>query len=187
MSSKAFLLLVLLLPAWSGVCIAAPKNPDVGGDFTLTDHESRRFELEQLRGKVVLMYFGYTSCPDVCPIELANMSQFVDSLGSKKNNVQVLFVTVDPARDTPARLKEYVGFFHEDFIGLSGSDEEIDRVKDVFHVQSRIYRESADAAEYSVDHNASLFVIDQTGKLVNIVPFGFPLSHVANILQQLFE
>ncbi len=171
---------------WS-MSAAGQQNSTIGGDFTLTDHESNHFELQQLRGKVVLMYFGYTHCPDICPVELASMAQFVESLGAQKDSVRVLFVTVDPARDTPERLKEYVGYFHDDFIGLSGSEDEIDRVKKIFHVQSQMFRASESDTEYSVDHNASLFVIDKKGELATIVPFGFPLSHVANILQPLLN
>jgi cytochrome oxidase Cu insertion factor (SCO1/SenC/PrrC family) len=185
MKTKVILLVVML--ACSAISTAAQQGMDIGGNFTLTDHEARRFELQQVRGKVVLMYFGYTSCPDVCPIELAGMAQFFESLGVQKDSVQVLFVTVDPARDTPARLKEFVGFFHKEFIGLSGSEEEIDQVKKTFHVQSKIFRKTGSDANYSVDHNASLYVIDQTGKLVNIVPYGIPLSHVASILEELLK
>lgn len=177
-----------LMLAWPGLSEAELNSPDIiGGDFTLTDHESRRFELAQLRGKVVLMYFGYTSCPDVCPVELASMAKFVELPNIQHDKLQVLFVTVDPARDTPARLKEYVSYFHKDFMGLTGSKEEIDRVTKIFHVQSKINRKTNDDTNYSVDHNASLFVIDQSGRLVNIVPFGFPLSHVASILQELMK
>ena len=186
MITKAVILAIML--TCSGLSDAGQVKPEIiGGDFTLTDHDSRRFELTQLRGKVVLMYFGYTSCPDICPVELADMATFVDSLNKQSNNVQVLFITVDPARDTPARLKEYVGYFHKDFIGLSGSEEDINQVKKTFHVQSTIVRKTDNDANYSVDHNASLYVIDQSGELVNIVPYGFPLSHVASILQELLK
>lgn len=120
-----------MLVVWS-MSAVGQNSSTIGGDFTLTDHESNHFELQQLRGKVVLMYFGYTHCPDICPVELAGMAQYVESLGAQKDSVKVLFVTVDPVRDTPERLKEYMGFFHDDFIGLSGSEDEIDQVKKSF-------------------------------------------------------
>ena len=161
------------------------KGDEVGGDFSLTDHNGQAFELAQLRGKVVLLFFGYTHCPDICPTELASMAQFSRSLGVHSEKIQILFVTVDPARDTPSRLKQYVHYFSKNIIGLSGSDQEIEVVKEAYHVQSQIYRANEQAQTYSVDHSAKLYVIDQTGKLVNIVPYGFPITQVATIVNDL--
>ncbi len=157
----------------------------VGGDFTLIDHHGQTFNLKQLRGKVVLVFFGYTFCPDICPTELASMAQLNRTLGTQKDQLQVLFITVDPARDTPEQLKEYVRFFSEDLIGLSGSEQQIEAVKQAYHVQSKIFRKHASDQNYSVDHSANLYVIDQAGKLVNIVPYGFPLAHVEQIVRAL--
>ena len=173
------------------VITVALSNPSfaqtsaVGGDFTLIDHHGQTFNLTQLRGKVVLIFFGYTYCPDICPTELASMAQLIRTLGTQKDQLQVLFITVDPARDTPAHLKDYVRFFSEDLIGLSGSEQQIEVVKQAYHVQSKVFREQASDQHYSVDHSANLYVIDQAGKLVNIVPYGFPLAHVEQIVRTL--
>ncbi|MEE9321596.1 MAG: SCO family protein [Granulosicoccus sp.] len=181
----------LLAIAFSVILIwpikSSAKNPEVGGDFSLTDHNSQQFELQQLRGKIVLLFFGYTYCPDICPTELAEAAQLVQTLGSESRDIQILFVTVDPSRDTPEHLKEYMSFFSPNMIGLSGSDEEIKAVTAAYHVQSQSNRKSASDQNYTVDHSASLFVIDQTGKLASIVPYGFPRTHVGKIVRHLLR
>lgn len=178
----AMLVIVLFFP---GLSNSSPD--DIGGDFSLTDHNGQHFALKQLRGKVVLLFFGYTYCPDICPTELASMAKLTRSLGARKNKVQVLFISVDPARDSPEQLKAYVRFFSKDLVGLSGSEAEIEAVKDAYHVQSRVFREDENDENYSIDHSANLYVLDQQGKLVNIVPYGFPLMHVEEIVYALLE
>ena len=98
----------------------------VGGDFVLTDHNGQRFELSSLRGKAVLIFFGYTSCPDVCPTTLSKLSAVYKDLGKDANRVKTLYITVDPDRDTPAVLKEDLGSFDLDALGLTGTKPEID-------------------------------------------------------------
>ena len=163
------------------------KAETVGGDFSLIDHHGSTFELKQLRGKAVILFFGYTYCPDICPTELAGIASLLNSLEGSKEKVQALFVSVDPERDTPEKLKEYVGFFSPELIGLTGTLEQIDSVKKQYHVQASIYREDENSERYSVDHSANLYVIDQQGGLASIVPYGFPISHVKSILSALIE
>lgn len=167
--------------------VASVKAEPVGGDFSLVDHHGSTFKLEQLRGKVVLLFFGYTYCPDICPTELAGIASLLNSLEGSEEKVQALFVSVDPERDTPEKLKAYVSFFSSELIGLTGTAEQIDSVTKQYHVQASIYRADENSERYSVDHSANLYVIDQQGKLASIVPYGFPINHVKSILTALMS
>src|SRR5579862_3996206 len=100
----------------------------VGGDFALTDDNNQPFELSSLRGKAVLIFFGYTSCPDVCPTTLSKLSSVQKQLGPDATRVKTLYITVDPDRDTPAVLKADLGYFDLDALGLTGTKSEIDNV-----------------------------------------------------------
>jgi len=164
-----------------------PKNQKantVGGDFTLTDHHGKPFNLAQLRGKVALIFFGYTHCPDVCPTELARMAQLLKQLGEDADKVQGLFVSVDPERDTPEILNLYVPYFHSSLIGLTGSRKQIQTVTDAYHVQTKVQQNQRTDTHYFVDHTANLFIIDGQGKLAQIVPFGFPAQHILDAVQR---
>ena len=134
-----------------------------------------------------MLLFGYTYCPDICPTELAGIASLLNSLEDSEEKVQALFVSVDPERDTPEKLKDYVGFFSPELIGLTGTLEQIESVKNLYHVQANIYRADENSDRYSVDHSANLYVIDQQGKLASIVPYGFPVSHVQSILSALID
>jgi protein SCO1/2 len=138
--------------------------PDKAPDFTLTDHQGRPFRLSEQRGKVTLLFFGFTSCPDVCPVGLAKLAEVQRSLGEDGEDVQVLFVTVDPERDTAEALGRYVTAFHPSFIGLRGTQEELDAVYKAYGVLAE-KRELADSAlGYTVDHSAYFYLIDRAGQ-----------------------
>jgi cytochrome oxidase Cu insertion factor (SCO1/SenC/PrrC family) len=166
---------------------AAFASSDPGGDFILTDHNGQPFNLRDYRGKVVLLFFGYTFCPDVCPTELATISSILNKLKNYNDQVLGVFVTVDPQRDTQEKLKEYVTFFSKDLVGLRGSPEEIETVKTAYRVKVQINRKNPDDQYYSVDHSANLYVVGQNGKLASIIPYGFPAKHVLEIVDQLLS
>jgi cytochrome oxidase Cu insertion factor (SCO1/SenC/PrrC family) len=152
-------------------------------DFSLTDHAGKTFHLHDLRGKVVLVFFGYTFCPDVCPIELQHMATALKHLGEDALNARGLFVTVDPERDSPRVLGQYLNYFDAGLVGLTGTRRQIDAVASQFRV---IYQKNPHTnSQYTMDHTANLFVIDQTGKLDTIVPFGFPAAHIEKLLRDL--
>ncbi len=152
-------------------------------DFTLIDHNGKPFHLRDQRGKVVLVFFGYTLCPDVCPIELQHMASAIKRLGSDSTRVRGLFVTVDPEHDTPEVLARYVSFFDSALVGLTGSGEQIAAAAKRFRV---VYRKNAQSSsQYTLDHTANLFVIDPHGRLSTIVPFGFPAAHIENLLRDM--
>ncbi len=166
--------------------VAAAANADTqrfGGDFSLTDQNGKPFDLQQLRGKVVVLFFGYTFCPDVCPTELSHVSMVLNKLDGDADRIQGLFVTVDPKRDTAAVLKKYLGYFHKSLIGLTGSQQEIEAVARMYRVKYR--RHGEQEGNYSMDHSANLYVIDQRGEVATVVPYGFPAQHVLRVVQSL--
>ena len=176
------LLLGATLQSNSGT-IYASETSSVGGDFTLTDHNGKTFELQQLRGKLVLIFFGYTFCPDICPTELSSLAKVLRSLGDDADKVSALFISVDPERDTPDKLKKYVPFFSPDLIGLTGSVSEISAVADAYRVQTKIHSKKKGNNYYLVDHSANLYVLGADGKMLNIIPFGLPPEHILQVIK----
>ncbi len=137
---------------------------DWGRDFRLTDHAGRPRTLADFRGKAVLLFFGYTHCPDICPTTLATMARARERLGEDGQRVQGLFVTLDPARDTADVLARYVPAFDPTFLGLRGSEAEVSRVAADFKLF--FARLDADTAGfYTVDHQAAIFAFDPEGRL----------------------
>ncbi len=165
------------------------KHTDVTGadfarDFALTDHNGKKVTLADFRGRVVTVFFGFTQCPDVCPTALAEMRAVVEKLGPDGPKLQVLFITVDPERDTQALLAQYVPAFNPAFVGLYGDAETTAKVAKDFKV---FYQKVAGktAGSYTVDHSAGTYVFDPQGKLrlfVRPPPSGEPASTTADRL-----
>lgn len=137
---------------------------EYGKSLALTGHDGRARTLADFQGKLVVLTFGFTHCPDVCPTTLADVAQALTSLGRDAERVQVLFMTVDPERDTPARLAKYVPAFDPSFLGLYGDAAATQRVAKEFRI---FYdkREGSSPDSYSVDHSAQLYVLDAKGRL----------------------
>lgn len=147
-------------------------NPPVPAtDFLLTDQQGMPFRLSDQRGKVVLVFFGYTFCPDVCPATLVDFKWIQNELGDRAGEVQFVFITVDPQRDTAAQLKTHLAAFSPAFIGLRGDPEVLSQVWQAYGVSPEI-RPGAGVAGYLVDHAARVFVIDRRGNLRLTFPFG---------------
>jgi protein SCO1/2 len=147
--------------------------------------DGTNFKLSDLRGKVVLLFFGYTSCPDVCPITMGQLKQAVDELGDEANQVEVLFVTVDPNRDTPQRVQEYVNHFSPSFIGLSGSDADLTKVWNDFGIFREMPGDTS--GNYEVGHTARITVIDQRGNMRLSYPFDTPAENIVHDLKLLLK
>jgi protein SCO1 len=159
----------------------------VGGDFRLT-HHGETFDLADHRGRVVLLYFGYTSCPDVCPTSLVMIRQALEQLEpAHLERVQGVLISVDPDRDSPARLEEYAAFFHPRIMGVSGNLAELESVGERYGAAWQ--RSEIDSAMgYAVDHSSNTYVIDRQGQLVAILPHGTgPEQILAAILPLLTE
>ena len=169
-------LCLLAAPAWAGT--------PLGGDFTLHTTKGEAVSLQSLRGKVVLVYFGFTHCPDMCPAELLQYRQLMARLpAERRHEVQPIFVSLDPQRDTPEVLDAYVGHFGEDILALTGSAQELRRVTAQYAAR---FRYVPTGSGYTVDHSVNTYLIDTDGKLVRILPHGTStedmLQEVARLL-----
>ena len=151
---------------------------DLGPDFRLTDHNGKERTLADFRGKVVTLFFGYTHCPDVCPTTLSDMANALQALGPDGQRVQVLFVTVDPKRDTPELLRSYVPAFNPTFLGLSGDAAATAKVTKDFKIYAA-ERPGKTPESYTVDHSAQTLVFDTKGKLRLMLPYGSPSDKIA--------
>ncbi|MBN2114936.1 MAG: SCO family protein [Anaerolineales bacterium] len=158
----------------------------VAAEIELTRANGNSFRLSEMRGQIVMLFFGYTSCPDVCPITMAELNQALEKLGGEADQVQVLFVTVDPQRDTPERVQEYVDHFNPGFIGLSGSEPELAKTWNDYGVFREVV-EGRSAAGYLVDHTARVTIIDQQGNLRVSFPFDTPVEDIVHDLKLLLE
>ena len=170
-------ILIALMVTFGGNSVAA-----IGGDFTLTADDGSLYSLGDSRGKVVIISFGYTFCPDVCPTALATMAIALRKLGDDAKLVDPLFISLDPDRDTPSHLREYTRFFHPRLQGLTGEPRDLKAVADQYRVRFAFVGKG-EKERYTMDHSASLYVVDAQGKLFGILPHGLPPDAVANSLR----
>ena len=157
-----------------------------GGDFSLTGPEGKTVSLEDFRNKVVLIYFGYTFCPDVCPITLSNLKLIMLELGKKAEDVQVIFISIDPERDTYEKLKGYVPYFHPTFIGLTGSEEDIIDVAkkyQTFYIKQKVESE----AGYLMAHTDVVILVDQNGRYRGRYKSKYDLDKLTTDIRWLLE
>lgn len=176
-AAALFVITGLLLAAG---CTEKPEAPrfkltDVTGasfgkDFALTDHNGQRRALADFKGKVVTLFFGFTHCPDVCPTTLGEMAVVMKELGADAGRLQVLFVTVDPERDTAEVLKRYVPAFHPSFLGLTGSTEDIARTAKEFKIFFQ--KQNLPNGGYTMDHSAGTYILDGEGRLRLFAQYG---------------
>jgi protein SCO1/2 len=171
---------------------AAPTEviaPAVGGDFTLTDQDGKPFDSKSLRGKYPVIFFGFTHCPDECPLALQKLNQSYDALDApKKASIVPIFISVDPARDTPAVLKEYNKAFTMPLISLTGDQAAITAVEKLFKVyaaQQQKPETAAKADDYEVDHSVFIYLLGKDGKSLTLFPIEAPAQDIAKKLQAL--
>jgi protein SCO1/2 len=155
-----------------------------GGDFTLQSL-SGPVSLKDFRGKVVLVYFGYTMCPDICPTNLSMMSNAFSQMESQDlDKVQGIFISVDPKRDTMERLDEYTHYFHQSIMGISGSAETIKKVADRYGAAYQIVIQEDSATNYVVDHSSETYVINPQGQLVARLPHAAPPQEILDAISK---
>jgi protein SCO1/2 len=155
----------------------------IGAPFTLADPAGRRVSLGDFKGRLVLLYFGFASCPDVCPTDLAVIAHALRSLGPGAEEVQPLFVTLDPQRDTPEVLREYAAAFHPRFVALTGTEDEIRRVATDF----KVYYEKValpGTNTYTIEHTAYTFLLDRKGEFLILFPPGTPADRMLFMLRE---
>lgn len=168
MRSLFILLLVALLAGCEKPKLPSPFHAsDIGAmfteaDFRLTDHNGKTRTLADFRGKAVVLFFGYTHCPDVCVTTLADLAQVMQLLGKDADKVQVLFITVDPERDKPELLAQYAPAFHPSFLGLYGDAQATAQAAKAFYVA---YEKRPTASGYNMDHTVGAFLVDPKGKV----------------------
>lgn len=184
----------LLVAAGLAACQPAPQPPaflatDISGetlarDFSLTDHNGRPRALADFRGKAVAIFFGYTHCPDVCPTTLSDFAAAMRQLGPLAGRVQVIFVTVDPERDTPELLQAFVPAFDPSFLGMYTDPASLRRLAKEFKV---VYQKTAVKApgDYLIDHSAGTYVYDPKGRLRLLIPYGSSSEAIAQDLKTL--
>jgi protein SCO1 len=184
---------VSVLLALAG-CQPAPPSPtfqatDISGaafarDFRLIDHNGQTRTLADFRGKVVAVFFGYTHCPDVCPTTLSDFAAALQQLGPQADQVQVIFVTVDPERDTPELLREFVPAFNPGFLGMSADAETLARLAKEYKV---VYQKTSVKAadDYLIDHSAGTYVYDPQGRLRLLMPYGSTPDAIAQDIKAL--
>jgi cytochrome oxidase Cu insertion factor (SCO1/SenC/PrrC family) len=187
--TQAVAILALAAALLAGPLTALAANPvspreatsEIGGQFTLVDQDGRNATDAQFRGKWLLVYFGYTHCPDACPTALNDMAEALDRLDpARREKVQVVFITVDPQRDTPAVMKDYVGAFEDaNIIGLTGTPEQVSVAEAAYRIRARRY-DRADG-DYAMSHAATIDIMGPDGRFVAMAR----PEHIAERLAQL--
>jgi protein SCO1 len=156
--------------------------PDIGGPFALTDGDGQQVTDQTYRGKWLLVYFGFTSCPDVCPTGLSNIAGALQQLGPDAERVQPLFITVDPERDTVAMMKDYVAAFDKRIAGLTGTPEQIAAVAREYRVY---YKRVGEGDDYTMDHSVVLYVMDPDGNYSTVLRHNLAPAEIAAALKEL--
>ncbi len=178
--------LVLLLGAGAITLrarLGGADAPDFGGPFTLTDGAGHRVTDRDYRGRWALVYFGYTHCPDACPTTLGDIGAALDRLtAAERARIRVLFVTVDPARDTPAVMGAYAKAFGPEFVGLTGTPAELAPVEESFRVYAR--RHDLKGGDYAMDHSSIIYVMRPDGGFAGLLDDGTPPPELARRLAQ---
>jgi cytochrome oxidase Cu insertion factor (SCO1/SenC/PrrC family) len=157
----------------------------VGGPFALVDHTGRQRTEADFRGKLLLLYFGFTYCPDLCPTDLQSIGLAIDQLGKAGEGVQPLFVTLDPDRDTPQHLANYLPLFHPRLIGLTGDPSSIRQTARAYKVYYAKVPTSGD--DYTVDHSGYIYLMDRAGQYFGFFPPGTPPDRMADVIRPLLK
>jgi protein SCO1 len=170
-----------LAALWIASSPEKPRAALIGGAFALQDGDGKTISDQTLRGRPFLVYFGYTHCPDVCPTELARISDILTKMGDKA--IPALFITVDPERDTPKIMQDYVSSFDARIIGLSGSPQAIEAAEKAFRVYARKGQAQADG-DYSMDHSSVIYLMDKNGAFVEAFNAQRPPEEAAKDLER---
>jgi len=138
----------------------------IGGPFEMVNHLGETVTQETFKGRHMLVYFGYTFCPDVCPTELQSMTVALNDMGKEADAITPVFVTIDPARDDVAAVRDYIGFFHPRLVGLTGTPEQVEAMTDAFGVFYARARDTGETTDYLMDHSSLIFLMDEDGRYV---------------------
>lgn len=190
--SVLLLLLVAIMFVWNpshepirhnNVPLALKSNP-IGGDFTV-EILNADLALNDFLGKTVILYFGYTQCPDICPITLSTISDALKQMtASELEAVQALFVSIDPERDNTARLEEYSQYFHESLIGATAEPDVIEAIADQYGISYEFIETDLGAAGYIINHSSAIYIVNKSGDLVSILPFGVSADAILDSVRE---
>ncbi len=153
----------------------------VGGPFEMTDHNGRRVTEKDFQGRLMLVYFGFTYCPDICPAGLQVVTAALEELGTDANRIVPIFITVDPERDTPEQMKQYVSSFHKSFIGLTGSKEDVAQAAKAYRVYYRKVQDES-LSDYTMDHTSFLYLMGADGQFITHFPHSIDPEKLAERL-----
>lgn len=154
--------------------------PRMAPDFTVRGSDGKELKLSQYRGKLVLLEFGYTSCVDVCPVSLGMLAEARRRLGAQASQLQVIYVTVDPERDTPERMRNYLRAFDPTFIGATGTPQQMARVRQDYGITATKKMIDGSKTDYTVGHSSYLYFVDRKGSLRALLPFGRTAADVVH-------
>lgn len=155
--------------------------------FSLDGSNGKKLSPRDHLGKVVILYFGFTFCEKVCPVTLARLTEVYKKLGSAARDVQLIYVTVDPKRDSPERLREHLAAFNPSFLGATGTPDELAAVRETYGVVAEELASRNQALGYEVNHSSSLYLVDRQGKIRGLVPFGTPADDIVHDLELLLK
>ena len=164
---------------------AVPTGPNIGGPFMLVDQNGTAVTERDLLGHYSIVFFGYTSCPDVCPIGLNRITETLEQLGARGDKIVPYFFSIDPARDTPAALKEFAEHFHPRLRYLTGSEEQVQQAATAYKVYRKLDKRSPDDMEYVVDHTSLIYVLGPDGKYAAHFSHGTPVQDMVARLKRL--
>lgn len=156
----------------------------IGGPFVLTDQTGKRVTDKDFMGRYALVFFGFTHCPDICPTALQVISTALDKLGDKGKDIVPLFITLDPERDTPPVLAEYVKSFNPRFVGLTGSKEDVAAAAKAYRVFYEVVPDEKNTADYTIDHAAIIYLMGKDGQFVTHIPHTTDVDQVIEIIRK---
>lgn len=157
----------------------------IGGEFSLTNHKGEPVTDKDFRGKYMLVSFGYTFCPDICPAELQLMTDAMEKLGEKQSEVTPVFVTIDPARDTVEQMRDYVSNFHPRMVGLTGTADQIKQAAEAYRVfYAKAETEKPDDQYYLMDHSTFIYLMDRNGEYLRHFPYGTNADDLATAISE---
>jgi protein SCO1 len=176
--------LLVLTRGANGPMVETSGKALIGGPFTLVDQTGKTVTDQDFRGRYMLLFFGFTHCPDICPAELQVMSAALDELGPKADEVVPVFITLDPERDTQAAMGAYVMNFGPQFVGLTGSPEQIAAAAKAYRVAYSKFQEDKASSDYSIDHSALVYLMGKDGQYITHFAYGTPASKMTETLRR---
>lgn len=163
--------------------VESSGEASIGGAFTLTNQNGEKISDKDFTGRMMLVYFGFTNCPDICPTDMATITQAMEELGSNADDIQPIFITIDPERDNIQQLKNFIGNFYNTFQALTGTAEEIAQVANEYRVYSKKV-DSAELSQYTMDHSAYIYLMDRKGKYLTHFRHDQPVEEIVDGLRK---